>query len=51
MKENRRDYGYERRKMEESSRQAKDQKGNKKSRLLVDFIKERGWMILNGNAK
>lgn len=38
-------------KMEESKRQSREQKINRKSKLLVDCIKERGWMILNENTK
>lgn len=32
-------------------RQSKDSKTNKEGRLLVDFIEEREWMILNRNTK
>lgn len=32
----------------ERRRKSKDSKINKKKRLLVGFIKERGWMVLNG---
>lgn len=38
-------------KMEKSRRQSRDQNVNRKSKLLVDFIEERGWMILNKNTK
>lgn len=37
--------------MKENRRQSKDQNFDKKNRLMIDFIKERGWMIPNGNAK
>jgi len=32
-------------------RKSKDKKMNRKSRLLVDFLEERGWGILNGSKK
>lgn len=37
--------------LKESGRQSRDRKINREDKLLVDFIEEREWMILNGNTK
>jgi exonuclease III len=36
---------------EEKGRRSKDKKTNKEGRKLVEFIKERGWWILNGGIR
>lgn len=36
---------------EETRRESKDRKINKEERRMVDFIGERGWIILNGGAR
>lgn len=36
---------------EEKVRRSKDRKVNKEGRILVEFIKERGWSIFNGVVK
>lgn len=35
----------------ESGKQSNDRKVDKEGRLLVDFIAERSWILLNGNVR